>query len=30
MQSMLVDAGQVCKGLEDVVGMVRGFLKANA
>jgi hypothetical protein len=30
MQGKLLEAGHVCKGLEDVVGSVRGFLKANA
>ena len=30
VQSVLVEAGVVCKGLEDVVGSVRGFLKAQA
>ena len=29
LQSKLIEAGEVCKGLEDVVGSVRGFLKAN-
>ena len=30
VQSKLGDAGGVCKGLEDVVGSVRGFLRAQA
>ena len=29
MQSKLQDAGGVCKGLEDVVGSVKGFLRAQ-
>jgi len=29
LQSKLAGAGDVCKGLEDVVGSVRGFLTAN-
>ena len=29
LQSKLIDGGNECKGLEDVVGSVRGFLAAN-
>lgn len=29
LQEKLKDAAEVCKGLEDVVGSVRGFLQAN-
>ena len=30
MQSKLQEGGSVCKGLEDIVGSVKGFLKAQA
>ena len=29
VQSKLREGAEVCKGLEDVVGSVRGFLAAN-
>lgn len=29
LQAKLIDGADVCKGLEDVVGSVRGFLAAN-
>jgi len=29
VQSKLLGGAEVCKGLEDVVGSVRGFLTAN-
>ena len=29
LQSKLIEGAEVCKGLEDVVGSVRGFLAAN-
>ena len=29
VQSKLIEGAEVCKGLEDVVGSVRGFLAAN-
>jgi len=29
LQTKLGDGGSVCKGLEDIVGSVRGFLRAN-
>ena len=29
VQAKLCESAEVCKGLEDVVGSVRGFLNAN-
>jgi hypothetical protein len=29
LQTKLLECGKTCKGLEDVVGSVRGFLQAN-
>ena len=29
LQAKLIEGAEVCKGLEDVVGGVRGFLAAN-